>query len=731
MNETFDAARTLETVRQLQQQLKALQQTQGGPIAVRGMAMRLPGGVSCADTLWGLVSQDQDAFGPTPTTRWTHEELEGVPNAGAFLNEEALSFDRGFWNLSPAEAQAMDPQQRLALTLAWEAIQDATVAPHTLAGQDVGVYFGCTGSDFAVIQRRGQHPLGPYSGTGLAGSMLANRVSHRLDLRGPSLTIDAACASSLLALQLAVEHLRNKTCSWALVGGVSLMLDPGPTQIFAQSGVLSSSGRCRPFDEEADGFLRGEGAVVLLLQRLEDAQAQGASVRGVIEGVASSQDGRTTSLTLPSARAHEQAARDALHDAGREPHEVGLIEVHAAGAPVADPIEAHAMGNVYARKDGVGFVGSIKGHIGHTEGACGLISLAKVLAALEHQQIPPQANLTTPSPHLGFQEARLSIPRKRQPWPQTSKLAAVHSYGYGGTNVHAIVRGPESRTVTRPDQTPLWLDISGADPASIMATARELHALLVACEAPGDLCWSWNLRQSPLRYRSLVCGADKDALLRALSALSNDAIYATNDLKTSEHLTTLEGIEQRHSDGHHLDWLAAYQGLTGPEQTLPRYAWQGGIDVVALPASAPSSHVVRLPSPEPNEPLNIWLCRLCAALLGFQDPVDPDTPLAEHGFDSIGAVRLVRSLAENGFDLPLHLLTTGPSPNTIAQHITSLTAEDHVHEAPLRGGLLSHATALCLGAAIVLGMSYLADRMLPDDGAWIRTPDVAAEPARE
>lgn len=725
MDATFDAARTLETVRRLQQQLNALQQTRRGPIAVRGVALRLPGGVCCTESLWRLLSGVEDAFGPTPNTRWEASDFPNIPNIGAFLSDAQLGFDRTFWNLSPAETQAMDPQQRLALTLAWEALQDAGVAPHTLAGEPVGVYFGCTGSDFATRKRNGQTALGPYSGTGLAGSMLANRVSHRLDLRGPSLTLDAACASSLLALQIAVEHLRNKTCSWAIVGGTALMLDPGPSQIFAESGVLSSSGACRPFDEAADGFLRGEGAVVLVLQRLDDAKADRASIRGIIEGVASTQDGRTTSLTLPSTHAHEQAARDALQDAGREAHEIGLIEVHAAGTPVADPIEAHAIGNVYGRDDQPAYIGSVKGHVGHTEGVCGLVSLVKVLAALEHQQIPPQANLDTPSAHLGLTEAGLAVPTTSQPWPKTAALAAVHSYGYGGTNVHAILRPSERHPPATPPDTPLCLDLSGADPAAVVNTANALHEHLAKTDDVRIVCWAWNVRQSPLRYRCVVFGEDNEALLAGLRSVTLDDAYRIRPAEQRDVLTSLHDLRARHTEGHEVDWLTLYPGRLQHPLGLPRYAWQHSTEFTAAPTRRPTESPEALPRYTQGQDLRVWLSELCGALLGFQHPLERDTPLAEQGFDSIIAVRLVRALADNGFDLPLHLLTDGPSPNTIAELLTS-TAMPATQEAPLGGTLWSHVAALCLGACIMWGISYLAGQMLPEDGAWIRTPDVTA-----
>ena len=358
------------------------------PIAIIGIGCRFPG-ASGPDAFWKLLSDGAEGVGPVPLTRWNPNAAEhrAIPDRGGFL-ENVDRFDAEFFGISPREADLIDPQQRLLLEVSWEALEDAGAVPARLAGTNVGVFVGIATSDYAQLQAMRGDPSDPYRVTGSAASIAANRISYAFDFRGPSLAIDTACSSSLVAVHLACRSLWDGETSLAIAGGVNVILSPQIVENFAKVGFLSADGRCRAFDARANGYVRGEGAGVVVLKPLSLAMADGDSIYAVIRGSAINQDGRTNGLTAPSKAAQETVLRDAYRQAGALAGQVDYIEAHGTGTLLGDPIEAAALGSVLAEGRAPGTrcaLGSVKTNLGHLEAAAGIAGLIKTALALHHR----------------------------------------------------------------------------------------------------------------------------------------------------------------------------------------------------------------------------------------------------------------------------------------------------------------------------------------------------------
>jgi acyl transferase domain-containing protein len=406
--------------------------TASDPIAIIGIGCRMPGGVNSPAQLWDLLVRGVDAVGEMPSDRFDLSRLfDPDPSRpgriytrwGGFL-DRLDGFDAAFFGISPREAVHIDPQHRLLLETAWEAFEDAGLPPDRAAGTATGVFVGMSTHDYGDIQMYPANRLllDHHSNTGTAVSIAANRLSYFFDLRGPSLAVDTACSSALTAVHLACASLRAGECGLAIAGGVHLMLTPEPTMGFCRATMLSPTGRCRAFAARGDGYVRSEGAGVVLLKPLADALAGGDAVYAVIRGTAVNQDGRSAGLTVPSAPAHEAMMRRALEAAGVDPLAVHYVEAHGTGTPVGDPIEARAIGAVMRRTPGGAAacaIGSIKTNIGHLEAASGIAGLIKTALALSHRQIPPSLHFERPNPAIDFEALRLRVVTALEPWPGT------------------------------------------------------------------------------------------------------------------------------------------------------------------------------------------------------------------------------------------------------------------------------------------------------------------------
>ncbi len=421
-------------------------------VAVVGLAARLPGGVRSPGQLWELLSGGVDAISEVEASRW--EAFAANPEQAAVLErtnvhggflDDVQGFDAEFFGIAPREAAAMDPQQRLVLEVAWESLEHARINPDDLRGSATGVYVGVSTHDYGLITTADLGGLDAWTATGAAGSIVANRVSYMLDLRGPSMTLDSACSSSLLAVHQAVRSLRSGETDMALAGGVNLVVAPTTTVVFDQAGALAPDGRCKAFDASADGIARGEGAGMVVLKRLSDAQRDGDEVLAVIAGSAVNSDGRSNGLMAPNPAAQADLLRLAYRDAGVHPNQVDYVEAHGTGTLLGDPIEARALGAVLGSgrdADKPLLLGSAKTNFGHLEAAAGITGLIKVVLALQQGAIPPSLHFTTPNPHIPFEQARLSVVTDLHEWPRHSgqAVAGISGFGFGGTNAHLVVR---------------------------------------------------------------------------------------------------------------------------------------------------------------------------------------------------------------------------------------------------------------------------------------------------
>jgi acyl transferase domain-containing protein/acyl carrier protein len=456
--------RAYDSLGEMQEKLARAERAQREPIAVVGMALRFPGGATDPESFWKILMDGIDVVTEVPPGRWDVDEFyDPDPDTvgktysrwGAFL-EQVDQFDPQFFGISPREAAAMDPQQRLLLEVSWEALENAGHASDELAGSRTGVFVGMVGSDYGVIPKDTLN-VDAYFGTGISRSIAAGRISYAFGLQGPSLAVDTACSSSALATHLAVQSLRSGDCDMALAGGSNLILVPDGGVSASRARMMSFTGRCRAFDSGADGYVRAEGVVMVVLKRLSDAVRDRDHILGVVLGSVTNQDGRSNGITAPNGAAQELLLRAALADAKLDAADISLIEAHGTGTSLGDPIEMRALGNVLGEGHSPErplLVSSVKTNIGHTEGVAGTAGLAKVLLALEHKRLPPHLHLREKNPHIAWDALPVHIPTEPTPWNVPAgmrRIAGVSSFGFSGTNSHIIVAEPP---VPEPRQLP-------------------------------------------------------------------------------------------------------------------------------------------------------------------------------------------------------------------------------------------------------------------------------------
>ncbi|MFF9757103.1 SDR family NAD(P)-dependent oxidoreductase [Streptomyces sp. NPDC014344] len=433
----------------------------GDPVAVVGIGCRLPGGVEGPESLWRALVEGLDAVREVPADRWNADEwLDTDPEApgrtttrwGGFLDGIG-EFDADLFRISPAEARAMDPQQRIALETAWSSLEDARIAPTALHGTRTGVFLGAMAQEYHLATGADPHSIGTHSATGWDNSVIAARIAYALGLQGPALAVATACSSSLTATHLAVRSLRSGESDLALAGGVNVMLHPHTTVAMTKFGGLNPEGRCRAFDADAGGYVRAEGCGIVVLRRLSDALAAGDRVYAVIRGSAVNNDGASNGLTAPNPRAQAAVLREAWQDARIAPSEVSYVEAHGTGTPLGDPIEAAALGEVFApgREEPLR-LGSAKTNFGHLEPAAGVTGLIKTALALHHGELPASLHFDTPNPRIDFDAAGLRVVDRAEPWPgEGPRRAGVSSFGFGGTNAHVALEEAPGRRGPLPD----------------------------------------------------------------------------------------------------------------------------------------------------------------------------------------------------------------------------------------------------------------------------------------
>lgn len=545
VNNLNSSQRLLLALKEAKTKLEAMERSKNEPIAIVGMSCRFPGGANNPEEFWQILANGVDAITSVPAERWdidayydSDPDIPGKMYAryGGFLQQLDIDkFDAHFFGISPREASKIDPQQRLLLELSWEALEKAGIINNSDFLSQTGVFVGATTNDYAslIMPEGNLDQIDAYYLTGNPLNAMAGRLSYTLGLNGPCMAVDTACSSSLVAVHLACQSLRNQECSHALAGGVNLILSPENTVGLSKAKMLSPDGRCKTFDADANGIVRGEGCGVLVLKRLSDAVADGNDILAVIRGSAVNQDGSSSGFTVPNKTAQENLIRQALRKAKVDPNQIDYVEAHGTGTSLGDPIEIRALASALGGKRSPEQhlkVGSVKTNIGHLESAAGIASLIKVVLALQHQEIPPHLHLKQLNPYVNWDESAVSVVTEALPWKigEKSRMAGISSFGASGTNAHVILEEaslkPEIENTEQYNQPPLCLlTISAKTKEALNQLANSYEKYISQSPALNitDICFASNTERRHFNNRVSILASSTKELLQKLAAFTS------------------------------------------------------------------------------------------------------------------------------------------------------------------------------------------------------------------
>lgn len=506
-------------------------------LAIVGMSCRYPGNVNSPEEFWELLTNKEDALGDIPTDRWDVESLYApewrragkinVKRGGFIKNIDR--FDAGFFGISPLEASRMDPQQRMLLELSYEALEDGGLRLEELSGSDTAVYVGLSAHDYGDIQNTPSERvnIGSHTNVGSALSITANRISYSYDLHGPSFALDTACSSSLNAIHMACRSIWNGEASGAFAGGVNSILKPEPQMGFSKGGFLSPDGTCYSFDKRGNGYVRSEGAGLIFLKPLSQAEADGDDVYAVIRGSAVNQDGTTNGISVPSRDAQESLLRTAYADAGVDPHDVSFVEAHGTGTFVGDPIESDSIGKVIGKeREDDCYMGSVKSNMGHLEPASGIAGLSKLALSMKKGVIPPNIHFQEGNPNIDFDSLKLRVPTENEDWPVSEdkpKFGGVNSFGFGGSNAHLVLQDHKKKVPPQNGEAkgPRIFTISARDQNALEELAQRYIDFMGSTNGKPyfeDICRTSAIRRTHHDIRLAVVAESKDELADDLRA---------------------------------------------------------------------------------------------------------------------------------------------------------------------------------------------------------------------
>jgi 3-oxoacyl-[acyl-carrier-protein] synthase II len=589
--------RALLALQQMQAKLEAVEAAQRQPIAIVGMACRLPGAENLG-AFWNLLQAGRDAVGPVPADRWDLDKYydpdPAVPGKmphreGGFV-PDLLGFDASFFRIAPREAISLDPQQRLLLEVSWEALEQGGWAADRLVGSNTGVFVGICSIDYwqRLLSR---HPseIDAYLSTGNTHSMAAGRLSYCLGLTGPSLAVDTACSSSLVAVHQACQSLRLGESDLALAGGVNRILEPATSLNFAKARMLSPTDRCRSFDAGADGFVRAEGCGVVVLKRWRDAVRDGDPIWGVILGSAVNHDGRASGLTVPNGVAQQALIRQALRQSGVEPSQVQYVETHGTGTALGDPIEVNALGEIFGNRpqNEALILGAVKTNIGHPEAAAGIAGLIKAVLALHQEQIPPNLHFQRPNPQIDW-SLPVRVPTELVAWPRgETRVAGVSAFGFSGTNAHLVLAdcppGEAMPTWPEPEPGPVLLPLSAKTEAALGQLVERYREWLTVQQDINltELCYTAQVGRSHWNHRLAIVADSLPDLQAKLAQVTAGSLgvgvwqgrAAQPGSEWAEATGSLSDLAQRYVVGAAIDWAQLY-----PQRlrriSLPTYPFQ-------------------------------------------------------------------------------------------------------------------------------------------------------------
>ncbi len=595
-------------------------------IAIIGIGCNLPGGIQSPEEFWELLSNGKEAITEVPRSRWDLEShfhpdprnpLTQHVKRGGFL-QNIDSFDPGFFGITPREAICMDPQQRLLLEVAWRSIENASQPLDKLRGNSVGVFVGISSADYSSLLWASKQDYltpdnEPFILPGNTGCIAANRISYFLDLKGPSFTVDTACSSSLVAVHLACESILRGESDLAFAGGVQALIHPGIQMSFCKAGLLSPEGRCKSFDAEANGYVRSEGAGMVLLKPLSAALRDRDPIHALIRGTAINSDGRSQGLAAPSQRSQAACVRKAFEHAGLNPNETQYVEAHGTGTRQGDPIELRALGSVLGEdrpKESPCKVGSVKSNLGHGETAAGITGLIKTALCIKNAKIPPSLHFQTPNPSIDFQKLGLKVQTTLEEFPNPSKalIAGVSSFGFGGTNAHAVLsEAPnkieqENSKLSSTPEPPIYLFcISAKTPQALDLLVEDYAELLSSSPSKSlnNIIANTHLGRSIFAHRFIAVGETRDEILDQLrkkvppawegeaASQSKNARKKQNPLsniklgiKGKEGKEKLQDLAKEIGKGAYIDWTLFHSKYPYEQINIPghpfikqRYWW--------------------------------------------------------------------------------------------------------------------------------------------------------------